>query len=279
MRLLLGILGFFIVAQLLGIFTGITILADISTNPYVEELVITSDADEPMNALFFIVYILLGAVIMIMLIRLLGMYPIIFLLMEFALISTSSSIVFYAILRVALGYETSTLIAILMGLLFAGLKMVRPRLKNIAAVLATAGVGVIFGISLGMLPLIIFLVFLSFYDYLSVFLTRHMVELANFVVKRNLAFTVTAKAPPLKKGEKERRIDLGTGDLIAPIMLEVSALSFNPLATVFVFVGAVVSLALFIILMWKKKMILPALPPIVFGMVASLLIGFLLGVY
>jgi presenilin-like A22 family membrane protease len=272
-------LTFFIAAQILGVFTGITILSDINRNPYVEELVITTDTEAPSNALFFIAYILFGAVFMIALIRFLGKFAIVFMVMEFMLISTASSIVFYSFLRLVMGYEISTAVAILMGLAFSGLKLVTPKLKNAAAIFATAGVGVIFGISLGILPLIIFLVFLSIYDYLSVFMTKHMVEMANFVVKKNLAFTVTARVPPAKKGQKEKRMDLGTGDMIAPVMLEVSALSFNPVATVFVFVGAVVSLAVFLMLVWRSKMVLPALPPIVFGMIISLLIGFLAGFY
>ncbi|MBU0527751.1 hypothetical protein KKE92_04680 [Candidatus Micrarchaeota archaeon] len=278
MRLLFSILALFIIAQLLGIFTGLTVISDLNRNPYVEELVITQNADEPTNALFFIGYILFGAAFMIILIRVFKRFGILFTLMEFMLISTSSSIVFYAFLRIILGYEISTMIAILMGLSFSVLKWLRPQLKNSAAVLATAGVGTIFGISLGVLPLIIFLVFLSIYDYLSVFMTKHMVELANFVVKKDLAFTITARSPA-KKGKREKRIDLGTGDIIAPIMLEVSTLSFNPIATVFVFVGAVVSLGLFLTVVWKSKMVLPALPPIVSGMIISLLIGFLLGFY
>lgn len=279
MKLLLSMIGLFMLAQVLGIFTGLIILSDIDSNPYVEELVITTNAEEPGNAVFFILYILFGAAVMILLIRLFKTHPIVFILMEFGLISTSSSIVFYAVLRLLLGYELSTIAAIVMGLLFAGVKLVRPSLKNAAAVLATAGVGVIFGISLGLLPLIIFLIFLSIYDFVSVFTTKHMVELANFVMKRDLAFTVTARAPPVKMGQKERRIDLGTGDMIAPIMLEVSALSYNPVATVFVFAGAVASLWLFLTLVWRKKMILPALPPIVLGMTVALLLGLVLGFY
>jgi presenilin-like A22 family membrane protease len=279
MRILFTLIGMFIIAQLLGIFTGIAILSDLTENPYVQELVITTDAEEPTNALLFMGYILVGAVMMLILIRLFKIFPWTFRLIEFVLISTSSSIVFYAFLRLGLGYDLSTFVAIIMGLSFSLLKMIVPDLKNTAAVLATAGVGVIFGISLTILPLIIFLVFLSLYDYASVFFTKHMVELANFVVRKNLAFTITAKKKPTRVGEKERRVDLGTGDIIAPIMLEVSALSFNPVATVFVFFGAIISLAIFIHLVWRKKMVLPALPPIVFGMIISLLIGFVLGFY
>ncbi len=279
MRVVFALLSLFIIAQVLGIFTGITIISDLNRNPYVQELVVTSDVDEPLNAAVFITYIILGALLMLILIRIFRIYPAIFMVIEFILISTSSSIVFYALLRLLLDYDISTPVAIMMGLAFSTLKMIKPQLKNAAAVLATAGVGVIFGISLGLIPLIIFLILLSIYDYLSVFATKHMVELANFVVKRDLAFTITARTKPHRIGQKERRIDLGTGDMIAPIMLEVSALSFNPVATLFVFAGAVISLAVFITVVWKKKMILPALPPIVFGMIISLLLGFLLNLY
>ncbi|MEW6748665.1 MAG: presenilin family intramembrane aspartyl protease [Candidatus Micrarchaeota archaeon] len=278
-RLLSAMLMMFVIAQVLGVFTGLVILQDIAQNPYVTSLVVTTDSDDPMNAVFFTIYILLGAASMLLLIRLFGKLPILIRIMEFMLISSSSSIVIYAFLRFVAGFEISTLGAILIALAFSGAKMLYPRLKNAAAVMATAGVGVIFGISLGLVPLVLFLILLSIYDFLSVFLTRHMVEMAEFVVKKDVAFTITARAPPPVPGAPEQRLDLGTGDMIAPIMLEVSALSFNPVATVFVFVGAVVSLGLFLLLVFRKKMVLPALPPIVLGMIVSLMIGFLLGFY
>ncbi|MEW6722528.1 MAG: presenilin family intramembrane aspartyl protease [Candidatus Micrarchaeota archaeon] len=279
MRLLLAMLGFFILAQIIGVFTGSVIISDLERNPYVGGLVVTTDADEPANAGIFILYVLIGAAIMILLIRKLHIFPIIFVLMEFMLISSSSSVVFYAVLRTVLGYGESTAIAIGLGLAFSAIRAFVPGLKNAAAILATAGVGTIFGISLGLFPLILFLIFLSIYDFAAVFFTKHMVEMADFIVKKDMAFTVTAKAPPPKKGMKEQRIDLGTGDMIAPIMMEVSALSFSPVATAFVFVGAVVSLGLFLVLVYRSKMVLPALPPIALGMIASLFLGFLLGFY
>jgi len=279
MRLLATMLLIFIIAQVLGIYTGIAILLDMSHNPFVSGLVVTTDASDPLNALFFMGYILAGAVFMILMIRYFGLSAILFEVMEFFLISSASSIVFYAFIRLVAGYEVSTLAAIAMALAFSGIRRFSHGFKNAAAVLATAGVGVIFGVSLGLLPMIVFLIFLSFYDFMAVFMTKHMVEMAEFVVKKDLAFTVTARAPPPKPGMKEQRIDLGTGDMIAPIMMEVAALQISPIATLFVFVGAVVSLGLFLTLVWKKKMVLPALPPIVLGMLVSLMLGFLLGFY
>ncbi len=276
MRLVVSMILLFIVAQVLGVYTGIAVLLDMNQNQYVQDLIVTTNANEPFNAVIFIGYIVAGAIAMIVMIRFLKKFDFIFTLLEFMLVSTSSSIVFYAFLRLALGIEIATPAGILMGLGFAFLKMARPRFKNLAAILATAGVGVIFGISLGPAPLIIFLIFLSIYDFLSVFKTKHMVEMADFVMKKDLAFTVTAYEPDEKE---KKRIDLGTGDMIAPIMLEVSALSMSPIASLFVFIGAVISFSIFIFLVWNKKMILPALPPIVFGMITFLFIGLLLGFY
>ena len=272
-------LGMFILAQILGVFVGSMIIKDLTANPYVSGLVVTTDANDLGNAAFFIGYILFGAVFMIILIRYFKSLGIIFQLMEFVLISTSSSIVFYAFLRLFLSYAESTIIAIIIALAFSGSRLFFPQMKNAAAIFATAGVGTIFGISMGILPLLIFLILLSVYDFLSVFATKHMVEMAEFIVKKDMAFTVTARAPPTKPGEKEQRIDLGTGDMIAPIMMEVSALTFSPMASLCVFIGAVVSMGLFLTLVFRKKMVLPALPPIVLGMIVGLLAGFLLGLY
>ncbi len=275
-KIVAGIVLFFVLSQLLGIYTGVVILGDIQQNPYVSSLVVTTDTESTANALFFMLYVLVGAALMIFLIRKFGLHLIIFRAMEFLLLSTASSIVFYSVLRIFFGYDISTLGGIILGLSLAAIKLFKPSFKNAAAILATAGVGVIFGISLSPLPVIIFLLLLSIYDYISVFKTRHMVEMAEFIVKKDLAFTVTSKE--VIEG-KERRIDLGTGDLIAPVIFEVSTLSYSPAATVLVFIGALISLAVFLLLVWKKRIVLPALPPIVFGMLLFFLLGMLLGFY
>lgn len=279
MKMIGTILAFFMIAQVLGIFTGFIVLTDLYRNPYVSFLVITADSEQPVNALLFVLYILFGAVLMMVLVKFFSHHFFIFRILEFVLIAAASSIVFYAFLRLTAGYTISTFGGILLGLLFSTTKLAMHSLKNAAAIFATAGVGVVFGISLGIVPLIFFLIFLSIYDYISVFATKHMVELADFVVEKDLAFTVTAKTPPVRPGAKEKRIDLGTGDLIAPIMLEVSALSFSVAAAGLVFLGAMVSMSIFLALVWKKRTVLPALPPIVLGMVSGLLAGFILGFY
>ena len=275
MRLVFTLLLFFLLAQVVGIFTGYAILRDMNSNPFVSSMVVTTDTQSPMTALLFIAYTLVGAALIIFVIRVLKISLVLFRGMEFIIISTSSSLVFYAVFRILLGYEASTIAAIVSGIAFAAAKAFLPNLKNPAAIMATAGVGVVFGISMGIVPVLIFLMLLSVYDFISVFLTKHMVEMANYIISKDLAFTVTARAPATETGPV-KRIDLGTGDLIAPVMMEVSVLSFSPLAALFVMLGSVVAMALFLTLVWRKKLVLPALPPIVLGMLSGLLLWYAL---
>ena len=110
-----------------------------------------------------------------------------------------------------------------------------------------------------------------------------MVEMANFMVKQDLALTVTSSvnvSSTTTSGKiEEKRIDLGGGDLLVPVLLEVSLLSFSPIASAMVFIGAIVSFSAFIFILYKEKNVYPALPPIVLGMFLFLSLGFLLRLY
>jgi len=277
MRILLNILVFFIIAQLLGVYTGFVILSDMPENPYVQQFVITEEKEEVGNAVLLFLYVLFGAALLLVLIR---FYKgeLLFRIIEFIVVSSASSIVFYSVFRLFFGYGESVGIGIVLGLLLAGLKFFKPSLKNAAAIIATAGVGVVFGISLGVFSVVVLLVLLSIYDYIAVFRTRHMVKMAEFITKRELAFTVTSRRM-VPEEKRERRIDLGSGDLIGPLMLEVSLLSYSIVASAFVFVGATLALGGLLVFMWRKKIVLPALPPIAFGALLFLAIGFLTGFY
>ncbi|HLC68919.1 MAG TPA: presenilin family intramembrane aspartyl protease [Candidatus Bilamarchaeaceae archaeon] len=282
LRLPLQILLFFLLAQLLGLYTGSILHQDILVNPYVQDLTVVSDGNAPESAFLFFGYILLGAVFIVVLIRYFFRWVWMFRLLEFMLISTSSSLVFYAVARLALDYTLSMGIGLLLGLLFAAIKILGAPTKNAAAILATAGVGAVFGISLGVIPLMIFLVLLAIYDFVAVFLTKHMVQMARFMIQKEMAFTVTARTwLPAEKGKKpeEKRIDLGTGDLIAPITMEVAVLPWGLTASLFVMLGALLSLGIFLFLVWKRKMVLPALPPIVSGTILFFFLGLAMGLY
>ncbi|HID72965.1 TPA: hypothetical protein EYP38_03400, partial [Candidatus Micrarchaeota archaeon] len=71
MKLVGKLLLFFVLAQIFGIYTGAVVLLDLMDNPYVNALIVTTDSNDPMNAVFFIGYIVAGAAGMILAIRLL----------------------------------------------------------------------------------------------------------------------------------------------------------------------------------------------------------------
>ena len=69
MKLFEQIMFFFVIVQIIGLLVGNVIISDLTKNPYVNNLVVTNDINEPMNAGFFLVYVLFGAVFIILLIR------------------------------------------------------------------------------------------------------------------------------------------------------------------------------------------------------------------
>ncbi|MEK6978644.1 MAG: presenilin family intramembrane aspartyl protease [Candidatus Micrarchaeota archaeon] len=275
--LILRLLAMFVLAQIIGTYTGVILLSDMKENPFVQAFVITEKPQDLLNAVYFVAYALAGAAFLMFVIRFVRS-ELFFRLMEFALISTASSLVFYSLLRIWLPYGESMTLGILLALALATLKFFVQSIKNIAAILATAGAGAIFGSSFSLPVAVLFLILLSVYDYIAVLKTKHMVEMAKFMIQKELAFTVTSRkyVPEVKK---EARIDLGTGDLIAPIIVEVAAFSINPLISVVVGFGALVSLGLFLFLVWRKGLVLPALPPITAGVIVSLLVSMLLGLW
>ena len=100
------------------------------------------------------------------------------------------------------------------------------------------GAAAIFGISLGIVPVLLLLIILAGYDAIAVYKTKHMVSLAEsivdlripvlFVLPREREFSLLEEKK--KNGEKEKKKDkdregffMGLGDAIIPSMLVVSA--------------------------------------------------------
>jgi presenilin-like A22 family membrane protease len=107
-------------------------------------------------------------------------------------------------------------------------------------VLIGAGVASIFGVSLEVLPVVILLILLAVYDFISVYKTRHMITLAEGVIdlKTPILFVIPKKrdysfirdgigklqGEDGKEGGGERgAFIIGMGDLIMPAILVVSA--------------------------------------------------------
>ncbi len=99
-------------------------------------------------------------------------------------------------------------------------------------ILVSAGVSVLFGISMSAIPVIVLLLILAVYDAISVYKTRHMVSLAEsvinikapllFVVPKSWGYSFRGEA---RLGHSDGRgaYFLGLGDAIMPTVLVVSA--------------------------------------------------------
>lgn len=108
-----------------------------------------------------------------------------------------------------------------------------------AGIVMSIGVIGIFGISLGILPVLVLLIVLAVYDAVAVYGTKHMVSLADGVTQMRLPILLVIpkkrgysylEQKPLKQqldegGERDAMF-MGLGDIIIPGVLVTSAFSF-----------------------------------------------------
>lgn len=286
---------FFAITQLLGIYCGVALITAATTNPEISAMSVAPmpEANDPLNAVFFIAYILFGAVMIVLVARYYkGM--ILFQALEAVVIFSASSVVFFTICLTLLHLDFlySLLFGGMAAFLLAAAKFLRNEAKNIAAIISSAGVGALFGFSLGFIPAMIFIILLSIYDYIAVFKTRHMIEMARELSSRQLSFAVTAKSVPSRKPSEKtevyveramkegERLDLGTGDLSVPAIISVSAYTLGPNGLIYAFavaIGSTISIFLLLRFVTKQKVFLPALPPICLGGMLALLLVKLAG--
>lgn len=155
-------------------------------------------------------------------------------------------------------------------------------LNNIAIILAIAGIGAIFGLSISSLTAVFILLFMSFYDIIAVYKTRHMVHMAREMIRSGAIFGIII---PTKSGSWFEKINnvqpgdrfmiLGSGDIAMPLILISSVVKeFGMLASliVMIFSGFGLFLTYYLFMTQKERAPMAALPPIA---VASI-IGYLL---
>ncbi|MEM4326903.1 MAG: presenilin family intramembrane aspartyl protease [Candidatus Diapherotrites archaeon] len=134
-------------------------------------------------------------------------------------------------------------------------------IKNFVSVIAVAGTSAIIGVSIGTIPALTLMIILAIYDYIAVFKTKHMVEMAKKLSGKNLAFTYEIQG-------NERKYELGTGDIVIPIVFAISVMHeamlknyANPtyLAGI-ILISSIIGLIITFEILTKQKKPLPALP-------------------
>jgi len=133
------------------------------------------------------------------------------------------------------------------------------------------GMGSIFGLRLDPLLVVFLLVMFSIYDIIAVYKTKHMVKMAKAMME---AGVVPGIVLPSKAGEFQaplknikvggRFLILGGGDIVFPLLLVVSIVSYSVadalIVVAFATLGLLVSFLLFA--SQKERKAIPALPPI-----------------
>lgn len=162
-------------------------------------------------------------------------------------------------------------LGLIMFLIFWWIKKPLVLAHNILVILGIAGVGSIIGLSLESWMVIALLVVFSIYDFIAVYKTKHMVEMAKEMVESRaiLGLIVPQTISGFKEELKEVKpggefLILGGGDIAFPLIFSASLVSsgiFSSLiVALFSLLGLFVGFCFF--LKQKVRQPIPALPPI-----------------
>ena len=125
------------------------------------------------------------------------------------------------------------------GLVFLLLKFPEWYVVDTIGFITAAGVTAILGISFGILPAVLLLIALAFYDAWAVYRTKHMITLADELTSQRLPILLVipkragysfrdqkSLKTQLDSGEEREAMFVGLGDLIIPGILAVSSFTF-----------------------------------------------------
>lgn len=154
---------------------------------------------------------------------------------------------------------------------------------NIILILTLPGIASMLGSSLSPKTTIFLLIFMSIYDYVAVYRTKHMIKMAKAMVAGRAIFAMIY--PQHLHGFKARIRDahpgegfmmLGSGDFVFPIIMATSAYAVSAGAAWTVFIFSLFGLLLMhLIFMFQKvRRPMPALPPLA----AFAIIGFFIAI-
>jgi len=265
-QLVIQLIAIFLLTQAIGLIVANTLIKE-----DVRTTIVNDNPQDPLNSVGLIVYILfftLGILIAIKFLKKNALGMLLKALEIFAIFGTSA-LVFSVFVPE---------IAIMLAIILVILRISIPQsilLRNLASVFATAGVGALIGVSLGIIPIILFIALLSVYDLIAVFKTKHMVTMAKAITSENLAFTFALPT-------KNHQFELGTGDMVIPLAFASSAFAQNhSMGTFFALIPALLILygsiiGLIITIDYASKHVgkaLPALPLQTGIMVVMFLLG------
>jgi len=270
----------FFFVQCLGLLVAIHYSAE-----NVQMTIVNDDPDSIWNALAIIGYILFFTTLVLVLRKLFKKSNYLY-LVEFLALFSGCAIVLGLFLPEVFAYLIALVLLVIKHQLLDRfsktffLKKLSLWYNNLLLSFAIAGAGAILGLSLGVIPVIVFIVLLSLYDVIAVFYTKHMVTLAKMFAKKRLAFCFSIPSSGQKK-----IYQLGGGDIAVPVavsssLFAVFSRSLLPISQSLLIIIAIwfVSCAgilwAFYIIRRTKVKIMPALPMQTILMLAVIAITF-----
>jgi presenilin-like A22 family membrane protease len=272
------IVTIYLLTQLIGLYVGYQYLGGIESGDFVSTF---ENPDNINNSLMLFVYIIVSTAGILVVVK---FWKPSIRVLEALVVFLSSWITFDFIIPIGIWIFS---LGFLMAIALTIWKALRPTVlnQNVAAIFSGAGAGGLLGASFGFVPSLVFLVLLCIYDFVSVFITKHMISLAKELTKRPMAFTIAsphkfkkAKFVGISKTKKKIHVfQLGVGDIVIPLMFSISLLrNLTIINSLFSILGSTIALILLIYYMTKKPMPLPALPFITVGTLSGFLISILL---
>ncbi|OGD24992.1 hypothetical protein A2819_01655 [Candidatus Azambacteria bacterium RIFCSPHIGHO2_01_FULL_40_24] len=155
---------------------------------------------------------------------------------------------------------------------------------NMVLILTLPGIAAVLGASLTPYTAIILLIFMSVYDYIAVYKTKHMVKMAKTMIAGRAIFAMIYpehwhgfRSHLNKTHPGEGFMMLGTGDFVFPIIMATSAYTVSATAAWTVLAVSLLGLLLMhlIFSLQKVRRPMPALPPLA----AFSIIGFLVATF
>lgn len=315
-RQLLYIISMFMIVQFLGLLIATQAFSGLTVSSLNAVQVESSFSGGLTYITYVIGIIAIASVVLVLLFKFIKT-DYLFILLEVYILMVAGSLFFLFMLAILTGSATQipvylnypplllTAGAVVCALMVTALKLKWSRLRNVTAIIASVGIGVSIGIIFPFWLALAFMGLLAVYDFIAVFITKHMITLANAAVSKNLSLMIMAneiKAVPLAslskaelkeyheaiKGKAKGPISdavissgmiplpaspgLGTGDLMAPLILAVSAYTvhLNFTLSFVVVLGSILGLCLTMYVLKKYKRPLPAIPFLLFGILVAL---------
>lgn len=206
------------------------------------------EPDNPLNAIFYIAIILIFTLVILLIVkfkkqRLIQVIILaaVGLTMLYVFVPLLFKFIPYAIVldSIAIGLPDTIGIFLAIILTYTLFRFPEWYVVDSVGIFVSAGAITIFGISLGILPVFILLIALAVYDAISVYRTKHMIDLADSVMELRLPILVVVpkkaeysflKQKRLKEqldsGEEREAMFMGLGDIVIPSMLIISSIVF-----------------------------------------------------